>query len=123
MQVYHSIQKVQNLGNERRQLYKKLCQNIRSVRYYICEIFGNMFHANLQNLAWRRPSWYPFEGHKLRTISFRETLSYFRKWRHNAVNLSTRTTRGEWFKLISGKIVLMIFFLRPKSRRKFRLNN
>ena len=25
------------------------------------------------------PSWYPLEGHKLGTISFRETLSYFRK--------------------------------------------
>ena len=57
-----------------------------------------------------------------------EMLCYFRKWRHNAVNLSpislsARTTRGECLKLISGKIILMIFCLTPKSRRKFRLNN
>ena len=104
-------------------------------KYHVCAILDM---RNIQENVLRKftklcmetSSWYPFEGHKLRTISFRETFSYFRKWRHNAVNLgpvslSTRTTRGEWFKLISGKKFNSddFFGLRPKSRRKFRLNN
>ena len=129
---YHSIKnkrcKPFNTESLESGKWKKITIQKALPKYQVCAI---LHKRNIREHVSRKftkpcmetPSWYPFEEHKRRTISFRETLSYFRKWRHNAVNLSTRTTRGEWFKLISGKIVLIIFFLRPKSRRKFRLNN
>ena len=104
--------------------WKKITIQKALPKYQACAIL-NMPNIQVNvirkftKLYMETPSWYGLERHKLGTISFRETLSYFRKWRHNAVNLrpislSTRTTRGEWLKLISGKIILMIFLSEAK---------
>ena len=51
----HSIKKVQNLGNERRQMYKKPRQESSLCDIsIICEIFGKTFYPNFWSFVWRR---------------------------------------------------------------------
>ena len=77
--------------------WKKITIQKALPKYQACAIL-NMPNIQVNvirkftKLYMETPSWYPLEGHKLGTISFRETLSYFRKWRHNAVNLSNNPT-------------------------------
>ena len=50
-----SIDKVQNLGNERRYIYKDPRQDsARAEQYFVYEISEEMFYPNLQRFVWRR---------------------------------------------------------------------